>query len=196
MAKPKRFDNPDFVPLALHQLGGASQFFDVEEIFQRCYELAPERFGWRKLPYPNYKTLSKALRDLEGKNPDLLLKTPDGLQRQLSAKGVDWVRERGVDFESLQRTPGANPPTRRTGQRLLNELRDHPSVQAFADGDEPELIKFETADALACSPDSPPSLWRERIETFRAAAADAKRADLLEFLDYLENQKPEWFGEK
>ena len=86
----------DIVPVALFQLGGADHFIDVEDLFIRCFELAPERFGWRTCPYPNYKSLSKALRDYEAKFPSHLVKSPDGHGRQLSAHGVRWLQEHPI----------------------------------------------------------------------------------------------------
>jgi hypothetical protein len=193
MAKASRVDNTDIVPFALYQLGGAGEFFDVEEIFDACYKIAPERFRWRKFDYPNYKTLYHALRDFEGKNPNIMIKTADGLGRQLSAEGVEWVRLRLPLFEQVLAEPGANPPTRRTGQKLLNELRDHPVVQSFLEGSSPTLAKHQAADLLLCSPDSPRSVWNERLQTYRAAAAGSNRPDLARFLDFLESQQPSWF---
>lgn len=193
MTPRSKLDNPDIVPLALFELGGAGEFIDVEDIFFKCYELAPERFGWRTRPLPNYKTLSKALRDLEGDHPSLLVKTPDGLRRQLSAEGVEWVRGRMQEFRKTMTTPGLNPPTRRPSQRLLNSLRDTPLVQAFVRGERPVLKRYEVADLLVCSPDSPKSLWLERLETFRSAAADANRHELMDFLEFVRKSEPQWF---
>ena len=194
MDRKPRIDNLEIVPLALYQLGGTGHFIDVEDIFERCYKLAPERFGWRKYPYPNYKILSKALRDIEGKYPKLLIKTPDGLKRQLSAEAIEWVRVRLPQFERVLGKPGMNPPTRRTGQKLLNEFRDHPLTRGFLEGHEPELIKHEVADLLLCSPDSPPQVWRERLESYRSAATQSNRSDLVRFLEYIEKKQHIWFG--
>lgn len=195
MAKPRRIDNPDIIPFALYELGGSGRFVDVEDVFVRCYELAPERFRWRKHDIANYKTLSKALRDFEGSHPSFLVKTADGLSRQLSAEGNAWVRQSLPLFESVLHKPGANPPTRRRDHRILNEFSNHPVVRSFADGRSPNLIKHEIADLLLCAPDSPKAVWRERLETYRSAAADAARSDLVDFLKFLRDGKPEWFGE-
>jgi hypothetical protein len=195
MAKAPRVDNTEFIPFALHELGGSGEFFDVEDIFLHCYKIAPERFRWRKYDLPNYKTLSKALRDFEGSHPSLLVKTADGLSRQLSAEGNAWVRSKLPLFERVLRKPGANPPTRRRDQRLLNEFADSSLVQTFLQGGQPELVRHEVADVLLCAPDSPASVWRERLQTYRSAADAARRSDLVEFLDYVHRKRPEWFGE-
>ena len=194
MVGKAKIDNPEIVPYALYQLGGAGDFVDVEDIFERCYRLAPERFGWRKYEYPNYKILSKALRDIEGKDPTLLIKTADGLKRQLSARAVEWVRKRLLLFKDTLGTSGVNPPTRRKGQKFLNEFRDHPLTRAFLDGLTPDLKKHEVADLLLCSPDSPSQVWKERLESYRSAATHSNRTDLVKFLEYIQGKEPNWFG--
>ena len=196
MTRKPRVDNPDIIPFALHELGGAGQFIDVEDIFLRCFDVAPERFRWRKHLIANYKTLSKALRDFEGRHPDLLLKTEDGLSRQLSKEGIDWVKARLDLFREVLSQPGANPPTRRREQKLLNEFASHRLVRAFEKGSLESLHKYEAADLLLCAPDSPIAVWKERLETYRSAATAAGRPNLVEFLDYLRSNKPEWFGGK
>jgi hypothetical protein len=193
MSARRRVDNPDLIPYALYLLGGVGEFIDVEDVFVKCHELAPERFSWRSKPLPNYKSLSKALRDFEGKHPTLLLKTADGLRRQLSAEGVEWLKVNQTEIEVTIGAPGTNPPTRRPGQRLLNELADQEAVREFAAGGRPEFKKFQVADLLVCSPDSPPSVFRERLETYRSAAEEGGRPDLLAFLDFLKSEMSELF---
>ena len=189
-------DNPEIIPFALYELGGAGRFIDVEDIFLRCFEVAPERFRWRKHPIANYKTLSKALRDFEGRHSKLLLKTEDGLSRQLSKEGIDWVNARLELFREVLSRPGTNPPTRRREQKLLNEFSSHRLVRAFEKGHSEDLQKYEVADLLLCAPDSPTDVWEERLETYRSAATAARRPNLVEFLDFVRNNKPEWFGGK
>ena len=55
---------------ALSQLDGAHRMVDVEEVFVRCFEVAPLRFSWRTgEDLPDYKKCSKALRDAEARRP-------------------------------------------------------------------------------------------------------------------------------
>lgn len=194
MSEKFKTDNPDFIPLALYHRGGAGRFVDVEDVFLSCHEMAPERFGWRKYPFPNYKILSKALRDFEEKHPEVLIKTQDGLSRQLSAEGVEWVRRRLPQYKRLVNGIGRSPATRRPGQRILNEIAGHRLVREFLNGSPPNLVKHEVADLLLCSPDSAPSIWRERLESYRSAASESNRPDLLNFLDYVKRERSEWFG--
>lgn len=194
MKKASNVDNPDIIPFTIYQLGGIGIFVDVEDVFVRCYKLAPERFGWRKYKYPNYKILSKALRDFEGKYPDHLIKTPDGLRRQLSAEGLEWLKGRLPTLERAFHAPGISPPIRRPVQRMLNDLANNPLVQNFLAGERLEIRKHEIADMLLCSPDSPTSVFKERLEVYRVAAKSGGRRDLTKFLEYLRTRHKQLFG--
>jgi hypothetical protein len=196
MANRRRIDNPDLIPLAVYELGGMGAFVDVEDVFLKCFEISPERFRWRKHNIPNYKTLAKALRDFENDYPGLLVKTEDGLSRQLSADGIEWVRSRMPEYTRFRNQPGSSPPTRRRDNKILNEFTHHKAVKIFRQGGKPGLIKHEIADLLLCSPDSPPSVWNERYESYRSAAQDAGRPDIVSFLEFLKSQRSEWFGGK
>ena len=188
--KPKSIsvvDNPDVVPYALHLLGGGSSFVDVEDIAVKCYELAPQRFGFRTHPYPNYKTFSKALRDFEDKHPAMLLRSPDGLKRQLTAEGVEYVRTKLAIFGHAFGSPSANPPTRRRNQRVLNELRDNPrpgvplwtiQLELTRIALRPETYSCARPTALHPSGYGTASRWRP-------VALEAGREDLAGFLRYI-----------
>lgn len=187
-------DNPDIVLYAVYLTGGAGGFVDVEDIAVKCFELAPERFGFRRHPYPNYKTFAKALRDYEGKRPEDLIRTPDGLMRQLSPEGLKRVKRLLPVLERVFGTRGANPPTRRRNQRVLNEFRDHPIAQAYLSGAKPALSKFDVADLLMCAPDSPTDEWDHKAKSIETAAIEAGRPDLASIVREIRDEKPEWFG--
>src|SRR3989304_5718523 len=142
MPKGTSIANTDFIPMALFELGGAGKFIDVENIFYRCYEISPERFGWRRYSYPNYKILYKALVDFEDKYPTLIIKTPDGLSRQLTAEGVDWINQRIQKMRKFLSTPETVPPSRRPHQRILNDIADHPLFREYSKGGNPEPDKY------------------------------------------------------
>ena len=195
MSKKSKVDNPEIIAFALFDLGGVGAFVDIEEVFFRAYEIAPERFGWHSKPIANYKSLSKALRDFEGSHPGLMMKTADGLARQLTAEGVDWINSNMVRYRFVLTVPGANPPTRRPSQRILNEIQQHPMLRRLLDGAEDvEISRYEAADMLLCTPDSRPAVWRERLETYQSAAADSDRRDIVRLLDRLLEMHPVWFG--
>jgi hypothetical protein len=186
-------DNGDIFAFALYRLQGTGRFVDVEDVFEECWKLSPSRFGWRKHAYPNYKVASKAQRDFESRHPSLILKTPDGLGRQLSAEGIAWVLGHLDEFEPLARGDSKAPAPRRASHRLVAELERSPVVEAFLRGAEVAVNKIQMADLLRCAPDSPPSVWRQRMETARSAAKDNERLDILRFLDCVVTSNQDWF---
>jgi hypothetical protein len=190
----KGLNNRDIYIYALYRLQGAGQFVDVEDIYVECWRLSPSRFGWRKHDYPNYKTAAKAQQEIERAQPELLLKTADGLGRQLTDQGMTWVRDRLSDLQRLERGMTRAPAVRSVSHRSIVELEKHGPVRSFLAGQSIELSKIEVAQLLKCAPDSRASVWRERLATLRSAAADDERPDLIRFLDSIELIHPEWFG--
>jgi hypothetical protein len=187
--------NQDIFAYALYRLQGAGRFVDVEDVYVECWRLSPSRFGWRKHQYPNYKVSSKAQRDFEKAHPELLLKTPNGLARQLTAEGVAWIRNRLPDFASLASGTTKAPAPRRPSHKIITELTTNPLVRAFLEGKPVELTKVQVADLLHCAPDSPRSIWKQRAATLRSAATDNERPDVMQFVEYIQRSHPEWFEE-
>ena len=74
----------------LHNIGGDAGMVDIELAFLKAHEIAPQRFAWRtREDLPEYKKLSKALRDADAKAGNLMTKTSDGLKRQLTVEGIE-----------------------------------------------------------------------------------------------------------
>jgi hypothetical protein len=193
-AMAPQITNTDLLLYAMYRLGGAGKYVDVEDVFMEMWRLAPARFSWRKYRQPNYKIMSQAIADLTRREEgsDLLLGAGD--TRQLSAQGVRYVESR---IELLQRFATGEekaPPDRRPSQRVIAELAKQPLVREHLRGEGVDLNRDEMAELLRCAPDSPRSVWRERLETLRAAAADGDRPELTEFLDQIERANPTWFA--
>ena len=191
--KIEEIKNPDIYAYALYRMQGTGQFVDVEDIYVECWRLSPSRFGWRTKLYPNYKVASKAQQEFERAHPDMTLKESNGLTRQLTATGVNWVRERLDVFETLASGKSKAPATRRASHKLVNELVLSPLAQKFLSGQRPELSKIGVATLLQCAPDSLRSVWQQRLATLRSAAADNERADVVRFIDYIHDSRREWF---
>ena len=195
-SKPK-IANSDIIPYALFLLGGVGKFIDVEDVLYKCYELAPVKFKWRKYDIPNYKILTKAMETFEQKHPLYTLKTENGLGRQLTAEGTKWVQNMIPKYKFLLSSSETIIPSNRPNQKILNEMSTHHIFEAFiSKGAETKINKFDAADFLLCSPDSPESVWKERIETYRSAAQASNREELVAFLKFMKKKNPEWFGEK
>jgi hypothetical protein len=179
-------------------LGGDAQFVDVEDVFIKCFELAPKRFSWRsREDLPDYKKCSKALRDAEARRPRMLVKTGDGLKRQLTVEGQEWIRANESRMLAVAHSgKTVQEPRTRPRVRMLTEVERSGVYQEWdADGRLPEE-KWKVAELLKCAPDSDRRIWRNRLQVLRAAANGAERLRLLEFLDQVAKTYPDWFEEK
>lgn len=183
---------------SLSQLGGGDDSVDVEEAFIRSFEIAPERFGWRTRPdLPDYKKTSKALRDAEARRPLLFVKSGDGLRRQLSVEGSEWVeRSRSRLGEVLGGGAPVAEPKRRPRARLIREAETNHAFLAWQESGALPTEQWRIADLLRCSPDSAPSIWVQRLEVLRQAAHSTGASGLLRFLDTVRKANPAWFGEE
>ncbi len=182
---------------ALHELGGSHDFVDIENVFLRCHELAPQRFSWRTRNLPDFKKCAKALQEAEARRPKLLVKTGDSFGRQLSVQGQKWVDANTKRLRAMLRQGRVvQEPKRRPRSRMLAEAEQ---ASAFTDWSVDRVApteKWRMAELLRCSPDSNTTVWRTRLDTLMAAAHAAGRKELLEFLDTVVNVHAEWFGEE
>ncbi len=185
--------NSEIYAFALYKLGGAGRFIDVEDIYVECWRLSPSRFGWRKYDYPNHEFAANSRRDFESAHADLIIKSSDGLGRQLSAEGIAWVRERLPDLERLERGQTRAPAARSPSQRLIAQLTRQKLVRDFLAGQVAPVEKVDAAELLNCAPDSAPSVWQQRLARVRSAAKESERSDLVSFLNGIELAHPDWF---
>ncbi len=165
-----RANNQDALVWALWLLGGADRDVDVEDIYIKCFEIAPARLGWRTRPeIPDYKKTSKALQSVESKELPGLLHRTHALRRRLTNAGVEWVaRNRSV----LEGVYGGESPVEgaQSGahETLRRTLRSSDAFASFTSG--MPLDRLELADAFQCSPGSPDEVWRGRFEAAMRSA--------------------------
>lgn len=181
---------------ALYQLGGDSQFIDIEDVAFKCFEIAPSRFAWRtRTDLPDYKKCAKGLQEAEARRPSMLVKTRDSFGRQLTAEGQRWIEVNTKRLSQLLQTGIPVPePKRRPTSRMLAEIETSaPFVDWRQTGALPQE-KWRIADVLRCSPDSNPATWSDRLESARAVAYAADKESILRFLDAIAAQHPDWFG--
>ena len=189
-------NNQDIFLYALYRLDGAGQFVDVEDVVEECWRLSPSRFGWRKLQYPSDRTGWAAVGHIEAGRSDVMIKTPNGLGRQLTAFGVEWVRSKLSGFERLGGEKTRAPKSRRASFKLIADFARHPWVVSVLAGDRSKALdKVAAADLLRCAPDSSRDVWALRLASLRSAAADNERPDVLALLDEIKTRNAGWFSE-
>lgn len=178
-----RESNQSLFTWCLFLLGGAERRVDVEEIYQKCFELSPSRFSWRtRSDLPDSKKLSKAMVEAEVKKPSLILKY-DVHTRGLSSEGLTWIQSNQERLEELYGGKFVPPSKTNQHRRLSANLKNH-SIWLEFETRNYEASIFTLSDALNCSPGSPASIWINRIEEIRIAADVLEEIELKEFANF------------
>ena len=196
MTPAEEVNNHEIFLWALGELGGAQGFVDVEDVFVKCFEVGPQRFAWRTRPdLPDYKKCAKALRDAEAKRPRLLVKTGDSFGRQFTVEGQAWIEAHRVRLTArLGGGDVVQEPRSRHRARLLAEVERTDVFREWQSSHAIASEKWRLAELLKCSPDSQKAIWHDRLQVLRSAAYAAGKTDLLEFLERLASEHPDWFS--
>lgn len=189
MATKKQIDlaNWEIFLWSLHNVGGDAGMIDVELAFLKAHEFAPQRFAWRtREDLPEYKKLSKALRDADAKAGRLMTRTSDGLKRQLTVEGIDWVNANMQKLKQLGASSFKAGQARSVQSTKWFDAIQHSSeFNSWRTNKEVRVEKWRLAELLQCTPDSPAETWESRIEQTKVAAHSAGRDDVVNYLSQL-----------
>lgn len=182
-------NNQDVFVWALYLLGGADKDVEVEEIYLKCFELAPARLGWRTHPeIPDYKKTSKALQSIEATTHVGLLHRPHKYSRRLSHEGIKWVEayrsilEKNYSKAVVQASKATNQH-----ERKRQELKKSDAWEKFLI--DPSMVELsDAAAALQCSGASPISIWLGRVNELRRTGDLLSDESILGFADFVEAQ--------
>ena len=182
-------NNQDVFVWALYLLGGADKDVDVEEIYLKCFELAPARLGWRTHPeIPDYKKTSKALQSIEATTHVGLLHRPHKYSRRLTLEGIKWVEayrailEKNYSKALVQASKATNQH-----ERKRHELKKSDAWAKFLV--DPATVEIsDAAAALQCSAASPMSIWSGRVNDLRRTGDLLSDESILDFADFIESQ--------
>jgi hypothetical protein len=182
-------NNQDVFVWALYLLGGADRDVDVEEIYLKCFDLAPARLGWRTHPdLPDYKKAAKALQSVEASTHIGLVHKPHKFSRRLTLAGVHWVElYKEILEENYSRLPVMASKSKNNYERLRQEILKSRAWQIFKVEQEVHDIA-DAAAALQCSPASPQSTWQSRVNNLKRASDVLKDKELMEFAELLDNK--------
>jgi hypothetical protein len=206
--------NTDLVVLALLLCGGGERYIDLEHIAVMCFKLAPPQFRWTLYDYPSLDSAHHAVRNLIMRRPDLLRKpkTQKSTERMLTAAGINhaihvgslylnkrlttpaevmrafsgFVNGSEVEAEHQEKRAGRNSDAR-PAQQELRLVRKHDTFKEWKRGTPlNEIEKWRFADLLKCLPDSPNSVWEERLQRLQAQAAWWQDNEISRFLNGVE----------
>ena len=159
-------NNQDAFIWSLFLLGGADRQVDVEDLFIKCFQIAPARLGWRTRPeLPDYKKISKALQSVEAKTHCGLVQKIDQYHRRLTVAGVNWVLGNEV---ILRKVYGGDKAVAASNNSTFERKRTRLRKHSVWRNDNPDLTSL--ADALECTPLSGLSVWRTRLTELERTA--------------------------
>ena len=177
-----RVSNSELFVWALYLLGGADRDVDVEEIYLKCFEIAPARLSWRtRSDLPDYKKTAKTLQSVEADTNFIL--RPHKYARRLTQAGIEWVE---ANFKQLEKHYGREsvpPPETNRFLQQARHIKGHPVWEQFKSGNYENVLHL-VADALECSPASPENIWQSRfadLERISKLFNDSQMSDFTEY---------------
>ena len=181
-------NNQDVFLWALYLLGGADRDVDVEDIYLKCFEMAPARLGWRTQPkIPDYKKTSKALQSVEATTHVGLIHRPHQYSRRLTIEGINWVEaykeilERVYSKHAVAASNNTN-----MHERTRQAIKESDSWKTF-EIDPSQLDVADLAALLRCTATSPLETWESRILDVKRAAeilSDDALADFARAIEF------------
>lgn len=174
-------NNTDVFMWAVHLLGGAEKQVDVEDIYFKAFELAPNRLGWRTRPnVPNFKKTAKALQEIEAKSHVGLLQKLGPNNRRLTPQGVAWITKYKHILEKVYASAATIPAARSSNIEVKRrEIIASPVWAMFQQGKAIGIT--ELAYILNCSPAAPSSVWLDRLADLDLVANGSGSSDLQNF---------------
>jgi hypothetical protein len=178
----ERASNSELFVWALYLLGGAEHDVDVEDIYLKCFEIAPARLGWRTKPeIPDYKKTSKALQSVEAET-EFIHKTHQ-YARRLTASGLNWVNSNLDKLKSTYGNQKVQPAASNYLLQRLTFIKSHPIWKEFKEGNITNVL-HTLADSLECSPASPQQTWEGRFVELEMMSRVLNDKEIGEFLNY------------
>jgi len=175
-------NNQDVFLWALYLLGGGDRDIDVEDIFLKSFELAPQRLSWRtRIDIPDYKKTSKALQSIEAKSHVGLIHHTGRYHRRLTAAGTKWVETYRQVFESIYADPKKVSASLTNDQaRKAKRAMEHDQFKNWKSS--AAFDRFDLAELFECSGASPDSIWQKRIDEYLRVAEVTANPVIIDFL--------------
>lgn len=185
---PMPQNQTDIFVYSLYLLGGDRKDIDVEDIFVKCWELAPVKFRWRTREWCDYKKISKALQSCEAATHVGMILKINKYSRRLSEKGIAWVKDNEPDLVKTYREKKVTPNKGGGLDRIRRDFQKHPLWQQWVIGNCVNWDISNFASILSCYSGCTSDQWKSRILDLKNIAVAFSDKDLLGFVDWAENE--------
>ncbi|MCG3776139.1 MAG: hypothetical protein JW395_2988 [Nitrospira sp.] len=183
------FKPTELLTWVVHDLGGAERRVDTEDVAVRAFEVAPNRFGWRKYPqHINLELVRVYLSDAKKQEHGRLLTGSGKSGWSLTQRGLDWLRSVELVLESGPVNPALSRP-RRAGsvdtQRRDREARRLKTLAAWFRwvGHDQKVVDEELRAVFRIDSYSTPAALEAKVTRLRAMLTDDD--ELSAFLEHL-----------
>jgi hypothetical protein len=179
---------------AMVEVGAADKFVDIEDIYERMWQLDKKRYSWRTKSYPSIRKCVRSKESADQETWSSKLTVKDGPhKRRLSDAGQKWVKanQDGLDRIGRERIP---QPKNRQENRALKVLKATNAFRRWVANKHVPEESWEVADLLRCAPNSEPTVLRHRMEVLRSDADSMVEEEAIQFLDRIVETHPALFG--
>ena len=178
-------NNQDLFVWSLFLLNGGSEWVDVETIYLKAFELAPERLCWRtRRDIPDYKKCAKALQSVEapGKNHEGMLVKKSEPERKLSTDGLQWCTTYADHLRSLYQGERVQSQAMNPARRRVRDVERFEPFGVFRDTGTLSFEIWQLAELLNCAVDSSPQIWEARLAVIADAALSEGHTEVQKFV--------------
>ena len=180
-----RASNSELFVWALYLLGGSEHDVDVEDIYLKCFAIAPARLGWRTKPeIPDYKKTAKALQSVEAET-EFIHKTHQ-YSRRLTSSGLTWINQNFDKLQANYESQKVKPAATNHFYQRSTFIKAHPIWKEFKNENSIDVL-HTLADSLECSPASPLQTWNGRFVELETMASVLEDDELDQFLIFAKN---------
>jgi hypothetical protein len=172
----------DYILLALLNLGGDASTVDIEDIAVEAMRLSPQRFCWRKYPYPSLEWVRTALKNANNRGANLVIRGSTQYERMLSAEGSRRAQAVAQRLQSATPALTKDEALRRRVNADLARLEGHPALARWRKNGWSDIDAVDLADMARCSPSTAPVEFKQRLLRLEAEATTWGREDLRRFL--------------
>ena len=197
--------NMDIALFALYKLGGISKKVHTENIAWEAYLLAKERFSWRlpefrKKGFPDKTPVRFALEQAKKKENGRLvtgraggdINRPELEGWRLTPQGAEWIKNNQNRIVRALKQKGPDLP-KLVAERFVNQLKKDPSFLSFIKNRNlDEVSSYMFTDMLACAPDAPKEIMKQKYEQLLTTANLVNDKAILDFLKACEVKFSQW----
>lgn len=188
--------NIDIALYALYRLGGISKKIHTEYIAWEAYQLAKERFSWRipefrEKGFPDKTPIRFALEAAKKKENEKLvigraggdINRPELEGWRFTPTGAEWIKKNESRISKALKHEVPDMP-KLEAEHFIKQFKNDPSFISFTrNGNLNEVSSYMFTDMLACAPDAPKEIIKQKFERLLTSANLVNDREIIIFLE-------------